>query len=378
MTSLTATLSPHHPFGFLAYLGAFISLLFCFWKTSVGLIAPLIGLAVVEINPHLQAVAMCVFAAGTVAALVVDRKSHGEYLPAVVGGLSLSIIVGTLYGYYHDAILSVVYVLLLISVLLNQNRMLVHLNRTVRDQASELASANDRLEHRVSDQVEEIERLARLKRFFPGDVADLIMTEGRENLLDSHRSYISCLFCDIRRFTAMTETMEPEDVVDILREFHEEVGRLMVQYGGTIGYRAGDGVLVFFNDPLPCDDPDLQAVRLALDISASFEALKTRWAKLGADVGLGIGLGSGYATLGVIGVEGRFDYTAICNSVNLAALLSDLAQDGQILMGRRIWAAVEQDVVADSAGAMQVKGLSQPVEVYLLKGLAPGPAQTER
>ena len=151
MTSLTATLSPHHRFGFLAYLGAFVSLLFCFWKTSVGLIAPLIGIAVVEINPHLQAVAMSVFAAGTVAALLIDRKSHGEYLPTLVGGLSLAIIVGTLYGYYHDAILAAGYVLLLISALLNQNRMLVHLNRTVRDQASELASANDRLEHRVSD-----------------------------------------------------------------------------------------------------------------------------------------------------------------------------------------------------------------------------------
>ncbi|MGB0630916.1 MAG: adenylate/guanylate cyclase domain-containing protein [Alphaproteobacteria bacterium] len=369
MSTLTAPFHDRRRFGLFAYLGAFISLLFCFWKTSLTLVASLLGLSVVDIDPHLQAVAMCFFAGATVVALFIDRKEHGDNLPAIVAAAALLVIVGTLYGYYHDGILAAGYVLLLIAALLNQNRMLVFLNRTVQHQASELASANDSLEQRVNEQVGEIQRLARLRGFLPGEVADLIMTEGRENLLDSHRSYIACLFCDIRRFTELTENMEPEDVVDILREFHAEVGRLVVEYGGTIGYRAGDGALVFFNDPLPCDDPVLKAVGLALDIATSFDRQKKRWAKLGADVGLGIGLGSGYATLGVIGIEGRFDYTAIGNSVNLAARLSDLAQDGRILMGRRIWAAVENDIVAEAAGTIDVKGLSQPVEVYRLQGL---------
>lgn len=369
MTTLNPVSGEHNRFGFLAYLGAFISLVFCFWKTSVGLIAPLLGLAIIDINPHLQAAAMCLFAGATVAALILDRKKHDDAMPVTVGILAVLIIAGTLYGYYHDGILAAGYVLLLIAALLNQNRMLVFLNRTVQQQASELASTNDSLEHRVTEQVGEIERLARLKRFLPGEVADLIMTEGREGLLDSHRSYIACLFCDIRRFTEMTESMEPEDVVDILRAFHEEVGRLVVEYGGTIGYRAGDGALVFFNDPLPCDDPDLRAVKLALDLRNSFNTLKEKWSRLGADVGLGIGLGSGYATLGMIGIEGRFDYTAIGNSVNLAARLSDLAQDGEILMGRRIWGVVEDAVIAEPAGSMQVKGMAQPVDVYRLEAL---------
>ena len=369
MATLTAPLHDRRRFGLIAYLGAFVSLLFCFWKTSFGLVAPLLGLATIDINPHLQAAAMCLFAGATVIALLLDRREHGDNFPAIVAVTALIVIVGTLYGFYHDAILAAGYVLLLISALLNQNRMLVFLNRTVQLQALELASANDSLEHRVTEQVGEIERLARLKRFLPGEVADLILTEGREGLLDSHRSYIACLFCDIRRFTEMTESMEPEDVVDILRAFHEEVGRLVVEYGGTIGYRAGDGALVFFNDPLPCDDPDLRAVKLALDLRNSFNTLREKWSRLGADVGLGIGLGSGYAALGMIGIEGRFDYTAIGNSVNLAARLSDIAQDGEILMGRRIWAVVEEAVVADAAGTMQVKGMAQPVDVYRLESL---------
>jgi class 3 adenylate cyclase len=199
-------------------------------------------------------------------------------------------------------------------------------------------------------------------------VADLVTTEGKESLLESHRRYIACLFCDIRRFTAMTESMEPEDVIEVLRGFHEEVGRLVVQYRGTIGYRAGDGVMVFFNDPIPCEDPDCRAVRLALDIRAAFARLCERWSKLDVNVGLGIGIASGYATMGVIGVEGRFDYTPIGNAVNLAARLSDHAQDGEILIGRRTLAEVEQLVAAQPAGTVSLKGFAQPVEVFLLQG----------
>jgi len=167
----------------------------------------------------------------------------------------------------------------------------------------------------------------------------------------------------------MTEAMEPEDVMDVLRGFHERAGRLIVQYRGTIGYRAGDSVMVFFNDPIPCEDPDLRAVRLALDLRQAFADLHQRWGKLGVDVGLGIGIASGYATMGVIGVEGRFDYTSIGGAVNLAARLSDRAQYGEILISRRTHVEVESLVVSRPAGSVSLKGITQPVEVFLLDGL---------
>jgi class 3 adenylate cyclase len=356
-------------FGLLAYAGAALSLGVCFWKSTFGLLAPIVGLTSVEINPHVQAVIMWLFAAVAVVALFFDRRQHGENAPFVIGAAALIVIIGTLYTFYDDAILASGYVLLLIAAFLNQNRMLALLNRRVHAQAAQLAEMNRTLESRVSHQVAEIERLARLKRFLPGEVADLIMTEGKESLLDGHRRYIACLFGDIRRFTSMTETMEPEDVMDVLRGFHERAGRLVVQYRGTIGYRAGDGVMVFFNDPIPCDDPDLRAVRLALDLKQAFAELQQRWAKLGVDVGLGIGIASGYATMGAIGVEGRFDYTPIGNAVNLAARLSDLAQDGEILIGRRTHVEVEHLVASSPAGSVSLKGIAQPVEAFLLQGL---------
>jgi len=356
-------------FGLLAYLGAGVSLAVCFWKLVFGLVAPIVGLTFIEINPHLQAVIMWVFAAVAVVALFFDRKQHGEDAPFLIGLAALIVIVGMLYTFYDRTILASGYVLLLIAAFLNQNRMLSFLNRRVHAQAAELAEMNNTLESRVCHQVEEIERLARLKRFLPGEVADLMMTEGKESLLEGHRRYIACLFCDIRRFTSMTEAMEPEDVMDVLRSFHEGAGRLVVQYRGTIGYRAGDGVMVFFNDPIPCDDPDLRVVRLALDLQQAFADLYQRWAKLGVDVGLGIGIASGYATMGVIGVEGRSDYTPIGNAVNLAARLSDHAQDGEILISRRTYVEVEHLVTARPAGSVSLKGIAQPVEAFLLEGL---------
>jgi class 3 adenylate cyclase len=169
----------------------------------------------------------------------------------------------------------------------------------------------------------------------------------------------------------MTETMEPEDVMNVLRGYHEQVGRLVIEYGGTIGYRAGDGVMVFFNDPLPCDQPDLRAVELASDLRKVFADLSGQWAKLEVDVGLGIGIASGYATVGVIGVEGRFDYTPIGNSVNLAARLSDHAKDNEILLSRRTWGEVQNNVTAKSMGILELKGFSNPVEAYLLESVTP-------
>lgn len=373
MTTIPAPRYPVFRFGLLAYLGATVSLFFCFWKAVSGLLAPLIGLTVIDLNPHLQAIIMWGFAAITVAALVADRQNHGDRMPLLLGGIAFVIIVATLYTFYHDGILATGYVLLLIAAFMNQNKMLAHLNQKVQSQADELAANNRLLEQRVSEQVGEIERLARLRRFLPQEVADLITAEDKESLLDSHRGYITCLFCDIRRFTSMTEAMEPEDVMKVLRGFHETVGRLAVAHGGTIGYRAGDGVMMFINDPIPCDDPDLRAIKLALALRDAFAVLRRDWAVLDVDVGLGIGIASGYATMGVIGVEGRFDYTPIGNAVNLAARLSDQAEDNEILMSRRTRSAVADQVTASSAGALRLKGFANPVEAYFLEALRSDP-----
>jgi class 3 adenylate cyclase len=263
------------------------------------------------------------------------------------------------------------YALLLSAAFLNQNKLLVALKNKVEEQALELECAKQNLEARVAEQVHEIENLARLKRFLPTEVANLITAEGKESLLASHRRYITCLFLDIRRFTAMSEELDPEDVMDVLRAFHEQTDRLIVSYTGTIGYRAGDGVMVFFNDPIPCDDPDVHAVKLAFDLQRAFAALCERWEKLGINVGLGIGIASGYATMGVIGVEGRCDYTPIGKAVNLAARLSDHAQDGEILVSRRAWVEVENLVVSHPVAQISLKGIAQPVDAYLVEEKQP-------
>ena len=355
-------------FGMLAYLGAAISLGFCFSKGLLLLLQPVFGVSAPDMNPHVQAIFMWLFAAGSVVALWFDKREHEDDLPVMIGAGALVVIVGTLYTYYQDFILMLGYVLLVVAAFLNQNRMLSSLNRTVAQQANELAELNSSLEQRVEAQVGEIERLARLKRFLPGEVANLVTSEGNEDLLKSHRRYIACLFCDIRRFTSMTEAMEPEDVMDVLRSFHEAVGKLVSQHRGTIGFRAGDGVLVFFNDPIRCDDPDLRAVRLALDIRTAFDDLKQRWSRLDADVGLGVGIASGYATMGIIGVEGRFDYTPIGGAVNLAARLSDHAEDGEILLSRRTRAELDERVKSIARDDIKLKGIQQPVEVHALSG----------
>jgi len=205
MTSPTKLHPQKFRFGNIAYLGAAISLLACFGKATIGFVTPVIGLSIIELDPHLQAIIMWGFAAISVAALFVDLNQHGELTPLLLGAAALVIIMATLYTFYHDVILATGYVLLLIASFLNQNRTLAYLNKKVQAQADEITEVNSSLERRVTDQFHEIERLARLKRFLPGHVADLITTEGKESLLESHRGYIACLFCDIRRFTSMTK-----------------------------------------------------------------------------------------------------------------------------------------------------------------------------
>jgi class 3 adenylate cyclase len=370
------------PFGFLAYLGAAVSLVFCYFDLFAGLAANVFGVEMLSINPHVQAVLMWLFVVVAVVGLARDRNAHGHRLPLLLGLVALAMVVGTLYTYYDVIILMTGYVILLIAAFVNQTIMLQFLNRAVRAQAAELADLNTSLEQRVEAQVEEIDRLARLRRFLAPEVANLITSEGKEALLESHRRYIACLFCDLRDFTPLSEDLEPEEVMDLLQSFHERVGVLVMEHGGTIGYRAGDGLMVFFNDPLPCEAPVLEALRLARDIKTAFAGIRHGWERLGYDLDIGIGIAAGYATLGKIGSEGRIDYTAIGQVVNLAARLCDLSDHGRILLERRAFLDVEEVVRAEPMGGFELKGIGKPTDIFHLleiggDGRQPAPVGAE-
>ena len=207
---------------------------------------------------------------------------------------------------------------------------------------NDLNKLNQQLEQRVADQVSEIERMGRLRRFLPPQVADLIVASGTEKQLESHRREITALFCDLRGFTGFSESSDPEDVMALLREYHAAIGGIINKYGGTLERYAGDGVMVVFNDPIPLDNPALQAVLMAIDMRAAIGELIEKWRKLGHDIGFGIGIAHGFATLGTIGFEGRFDYAAIGTVSNVASRLCDEAKPGQILISPRVLMAVEK------------------------------------
>ena len=242
---------------------------------------------------------------------------------------------------------------------------------TVREQASqleaqslELRQLNQQLEERVAEQVGEIERMGRLRRFLPPQVADLIVSSGSEKELESHRREIAALFCDLRGFTGFSESSDPEDVMTLLREYHTAIGKIIFEYGGTLERFAGDGVMVIFNDPVPVENPALQAVRTALDMRQAMAAMVERWQRLGHDLGFGIGIAEGYATLGTVGFEGRFDYAAIGMVSNVASRLCDEAQPGQILISPRVLLAVESAVTVESVGDFELKGIRRPMTAH--------------
>ena len=238
----------------------------------------------------------------------------------------------------------------------------IALVQTFADQAA-IAVANARLMEAVERQRTE------LARFVAPQVAELISSRDGEQLLAGHRAYISCLFCDLRGFTAFAETAAPEELFDVLREYHGALGLLVTAYDGTLEHFAGDGVMVFFNDPLALPDHELQAVRFALAAQEGFAPLAENWRKRGTELGLGIGLEAGYATLGRIGYEGRYDYGAIGPVANLASRLSTQAAAGQILIGQRLFAAVEEAVETAPAGELELKGFARPVPAYEVRGL---------
>ena len=229
---------------------------------------------------------------------------------------------------------------------------------------NDLNKLNQQLEQRVADQVGEIERMGRLRRFLPPQVADLIVASGTEKQLESHRREITALFCDLRGFTGFSESSDPEDVMALLRDYHAAIGEIIVKYSGTLERFAGDGVMVIFNDPVPVENPALQAVLMALDMRTAIGAMIEKWRLLGHDLGFGIGIAHGFATLGTIGFEGRYDYAAIGTVSNVASRLCDEAKPGQILISPRVMLAVDKTVTVEPVGEFELKGIRRPMAAY--------------
>jgi class 3 adenylate cyclase len=229
-----------------------------------------------------------------------------------------------------------------------------------------LETLNTELESRVEEQVGEIERMGRLKRFLPAAVADTVVSSGSQKILSSHRALLGVLFCDIRGFTAFCETAEPEETIEVLQTYHQEMGKLINAHGAGVDHRMGDGIMVLFNDPLPCNDPAGDAVRLAIAMRARMTELCKTWKRMGYRLGFGVGVSLGYATVGMVGFEGRFDYTASGTAINLASRLCDEAEDGEILLSPRAAIAVEDGFQVESRGELILKGLREPLEVFRL------------
>jgi class 3 adenylate cyclase len=236
-------------------------------------------------------------------------------------------------------------------------------------QAAELADWNRTLEQRVAEQLTELERVSRLKRFLSPQLAELVISSGDDRLLDSHRRDVAVVFCDLRGFTALAEKSEPEEVMDVLREYHAALGEIIYRFEGTLERFLGDGLMVLFNDPIPCSDPAARAVKMAVAMRERVSELTQRWRKLGHDLGFGVGIAQGYATIGKIGFEGRFDYAAIGSVANLASRLCSEAKPGQILISQRVLHAVEDFVEVENLGELSLKGITQTSPVHDVRKL---------
>jgi len=239
----------------------------------------------------------------------------------------------------------------------------------IKSLQDELRELNRTLEQRVAEQVGQLDRLGRLKRFFAPAVADAIVAAGEQSTLAPHRREITSMFLDLRGFTAFTDSAEPEEVQQVLAEYHGAMGRLVLEHEGTLDRFAGDGIVLFMNDPFPIERPAQRAARMALAMQARFAGLAARWEAQGWTLGLGIGIAHGYATVGAFGFEGRFDYTAIGGVVNLAARLCGEAAAGEILIDRRAFAALDDAATAEKTGPLALKGLAQPVTAFRLLAL---------
>ena len=276
---------------------------------------------------------------------------------------------GEIEGYYviyHD-----------IGELMHARREAEEATRTIRAQADELTDWNRTLNARVDEQVEEIERMSRLRRFLTPQVADAILAAGADSILESHRSEITAVFCDLRGFTHFAEVNEPEDVMRVLRDYHTAMGEIIFEYGATLEHFEGDGMMMFFNDPIPVADPTNRAVRMAVAMRDRAAELTNAWRRHGHDLGFGVGVARGYATLGRIGFEGRFDYGAVGPVVNMASRLGNAAAAGQILISLRVFAEVEDVIDAEPAGEFEMKGFHGPQQVFNVIGLKAPHARVE-
>ena len=235
---------------------------------------------------------------------------------------------------------------------------------TINRQAAELKQWNAELERRVAAQVEDLQRVNRLRRFLPPQLVDLVINSGDEAFLESHRREIVVVFCDLRGFTPFAEASEPEEVMGVLREYHEALGALIFAYGGTLERFTGDGLMVFFNDPLPVDDAPQRALRMSVAMRDRVRELAQGWQRRGHDLALGVGIAQGYATLGRIGFEGRFDYAAIGVVTNLAARLCAAAGAWQVLASQRVFHAADGTAAGEQIDELELKGISRPIRVF--------------
>ena len=240
-----------------------------------------------------------------------------------------------------------------------------HQAAKLKEQTEQLSSWNRLLEERVAEQLMEIERIGRLKRFLAPQVAQMIASSDLpDSVLASHRQEITVLFCDLRGFTNFTETSEPEEVMAVLRDYHENLGELIFRYEGTLERSLGDGIMIVFNDPIPCVDHTERAIRLALDMRERVNELGTQWRRKGHELGFGIGIATGFATVGQIGFQERREYTAIGSVINLASRLCDEAATGQIVIPARVLASVDQSVKVKALGELTLKGFDKPLAAY--------------
>ena len=243
------------------------------------------------------------------------------------------------------------------------------LHDTVQAQTAELARWNATLEERVARQVAELERVGRLKRFFSPQLADLIVRGGADDPLVSHRREVTVVFIDLRGFTAFAETAEPEEVMGVLREYHARMGALVLASEGTLERFTGDGMMIFFNDPVIVPDAVERAVRMTVAMRDGVDELAARWRKRGHELHAGLGIAQGYATIGAIGFEGRLDYGAIGTVTNLAFRLCAEAATGQILISQSVYAAAGDLIDAESIGELTLKGFQRPVAAYNVRAL---------
>ncbi|MBI4494553.1 MAG: response regulator [Chloroflexi bacterium] len=240
---------------------------------------------------------------------------------------------------------------------------------TIEAQKAELAEWNRTLEERVQQQVGELERLGRLRRFLSPQLADVVVSSGASTLLESHRRQIAVVFCDLRGFTSFVDSTEAEEVIGVLRQYHQELGAIIFRFEGTLEHFAGDGIMVFFNDPIECPDPAARAVRMAMAMRQRVIELTAGWRTRGYTLGFGVGIALGPATLGMIGFEGRRDYSAVGSVVNMASRLCSEARHGQILIEEHMYAAVEGLLEAEPVGGLSLKGFARPVPAFNVLGL---------